>query len=58
MVCGGEYGESLDVRGIAVSVRAEGNVVLAPASGTSSEAASDAGTSVNAATGTVASVAN
>jgi len=59
VIRGGAYGESLDVRGLAVSVRAEGNVVLASASETAAaEAASDAGTSVNAATGTVASVAN
>ena len=59
VVRGGAYGESLNVRGLAVSVRAEGNVVLASASETAAdEAVADAGTSVNAATGTVASVSN
>jgi hypothetical protein len=61
VVRGGAYGESLNVRGLAVSVKAEGNVVLASAGAASDSSAGSALFAVSdassaSATGTVASV--
>ncbi len=61
VVRGGAYGEDLNVRGLAVSVKTEGNVVLAAAgtaSGSTEETALSAATDASyaSATGTVASV--